>query len=1092
LVVEAQDRGDAGTAAQWAERWAALCPLNERAHERLLETLKLAGRLDEALARHAAFVSRLEREIGASPSVRLAQLGEELARSEAEPRARASPGSVAVFTSDLVGRAAPFEELTATWRVVTGGSAKVALVEGEEGIGKTRLCEEFLRAMGERAERALQLRGRARESERDVAWSSARELLGGLKDAPGLGGAPAGALAALGRLVPGVWDRFPVRDQPTNEWPLEQAVAQALTDVAAELPVVLYLDDLSTADVATQQLVAFLARHLERGRVLVLCTVRPDDIEPGGPLHDLRSAYGVQHIHLRPLDAAEVERALASMLEIVPAERHDLATRVHVESGGNPFYVTQIVAALLEEGHLTLGPSGEWRLASALAGRPLPLPASVREAVLRRVARLSQAAHRLAQAAAVLDGPSDATLLRAVAGLPPADFDMALEELVARRLIRAPPQPPGTFEFVHALARRTVYSLTPTGRREQLHEAALRVLRSRAPRGRARRSALSYHRARAGSLTSRTVRWVRSRRVGLAVLALFGVTAVAELTRWRAHAAAAGSKRLAVLPFENLGRPEDDYFADGITDEVRGKLATLPGLSVIARTSSAQYKRTTKPAGQISQELGVQYLLTATVRWETSPDGTRRVRVSPELMDAAPGRSPTTKWQQPFDAALSDVFQVQTDIASRVAQALEVALGAGGEQQLAERPTQNLAAYDAFLRAEAAAQSMTAFSDWRNIRQALPYYERAVALDPTFVQAWAQLARAQAYLYLAAGRPTPAGAEAARLAAERAVALGPKRPDGHLALGTYYGEVLVDIPRALAEDSTALALAPGSVRALGDLAWSEMRRGRWEAARAHLEQVQRLDPRDVGAARVLGIVLTHTRHYSEASQAVEQGLAFAPADLQLLQLKAMVALAQGDLAGARAVLSGGPRDVDTALVVYVATIVGFAWALDDAQQALLLRLRPSAFDGDRGLWGLTLAETYARRGDSAHARIYADSARLTLEKQLRAAPEFPGLAQLHSGLGSALTYLGRKAEAVREGERAVAIVPITRDALTGAYNQSYLADIYLRVGEKAKALDLLEPLLRVPFIYSPGWLRVDPSFAPLRGNPRFERLLTAH
>lgn len=551
-----------------------------------------------------------------------------------------------------------------------------------------------------------------------------------------------------------------------------------------------------------------------------------------------------------------------------------------------------------------------------------------------------------------------------------------------------------------------------------------------------------------------------------------------------------GPKMLAVLPFENLGRPEDDYFADGITDEVRGKLAMLPGLTVIARTSSAEYKKTTKPATQISRELGVQYLLTATVRWETSPDGTRRVRVSPEVVQVTDGRAPVTKWEQPFDAALRDVFQVQTDIATRVAQALDVALNAGAEQQLAERPTQNLAAYDAFLRGEAASQSMTAFSDWRNIRRALPHYEQAVALDPTFVQAWAQLARAQAHLYLggAAGHPTPAEAEAARQAADRAVALAPNRPDGHLALGTYYGEVLIDIPRALAEDSTALALSPGSVRALGDLAWSEMRYGRWEAARAHYEQVQRLDPRDVGAARVLGIVLIHTRHYPEALHAVDVGLAFAPADLQLLELKAMVALAQGDLAGARAVLCGGPREVDTALVAYVATIVDLTWVLDDAQQALLLRLRPSAFDGDRGDWGLTLAEIYALRGDSGRARVYADSARLTLEKQLRAAPTFPGIAQLHGVLGEVLVYLGRKAEAVREGERAVAIVPIARDALTGAFNQAILADIYVRVGEKTKALDLLEPLLRVPFIYSPGWLRLDPRFAPLRGNPRFERL----
>src|SRR5262249_11786932 len=151
-----------------------------------------------------------------------------------------------------------------------------------------------------------------------------------------------------------------------------------------------------------------------------------------------------------------------------------------------------------------------------------------------------------------------------------------------------------------------------------------------------------------------------------------------------------GPKKLAVLPFENLGRPEDDYFADGITDEVRGKLAALPGLQVTASGSSAQYKKTTKPAQQIGQELGVEYILVGKVRWEKS-DGQSRVRVSPELVQTS---TASTKWQQPFDAGLTDVFQVQADVASRVAQALDVALGAGEKEALVGKPTANLAAYD--------------------------------------------------------------------------------------------------------------------------------------------------------------------------------------------------------------------------------------------------------------------------------------------------------------------------------------------------------------------------------------------------------------
>ncbi len=179
--------------------------------------------------------------------------------------------------------------------------------------------------------------------------------------------------------------------------------------------------------------------------------------------------------------------------------------------------------------------------------------------------------------------------------------------------------------------------------------------------------------------------------------------AVAGVFLWRRSHSSSGQvaavKRVAVLPFENLGAAEDDYFADGIADEVRGKLTSLPGIEVIARGSSTPYKKTRKTPSQIAQELGVGYLLTATVRSEKSAGGSR-VHVTPELVEVKKAGAPTAKWQQPFDAALTDVFQVQSDIASRVAHALGVVLGAGEEKRLSERPAQNLAAYNAYLKGE--------------------------------------------------------------------------------------------------------------------------------------------------------------------------------------------------------------------------------------------------------------------------------------------------------------------------------------------------------------------------------------------------------
>jgi tetratricopeptide (TPR) repeat protein len=161
------------------------------------------------------------------------------------------------------------------------------------------------------------------------------------------------------------------------------------------------------------------------------------------------------------------------------------------------------------------------------------------------------------------------------------------------------------------------------------------------------------------------------------------------------------------------------------------------------------------------------------------------------------------------------------------------------------------------------------------------------------------------------------------------------------------------------------------------------------------------------------------------------------------------------------------------------------WALDDAARRRLLSLRPADFDNDRGAWGWVLAQEYVLRGDSVRARIYADSARVALEEQLRATPLD---AQRHVIYGLILATLGRSSDAVREGERGTALAPVSRDAYVGAYVQHQLARVYLMVGQPAKALDILDALLKMPYYLSPGWLRIDPTFAPLRGNPRFERM----
>ena len=238
---------------------------------------------------------------------------------------------------------------------------------------------------------------------------------------------------------------------------------------------------------------------------------------------------------------------------------------------------------------------------------------------------------------------------------------------------------------------------------------------------------------------------------------------------------------------------------------------------------------------------------------------------------------------------------------------------------------------------------------------------------------------------------------------------------------------------------------------------------------------------------VLGDALLRLRRYSEAREAFDRGLALAPTTMSLIETKAMTYLGEGNLAGARAVLKAAPKEVEpTALVAYVATYQDLAWVLDEEQRELLLRLTPSAFDDDRGTWALCLVQAYALKGDSGNVRTHAEEARKALEEQLREAPNDPGR---HAALGLSLAYLGRKEEAIREGMRAVALDPVSKDARDGPYFQHQLARIYMLVGEPEKALDQLEPVLKIPSSLSPGWLRIDPNFDPLRNDPRFQKLV---
>jgi len=582
-----------------------------------------------------------------------------------------------------------------------------------------------------------------------------------------------------------------------------------------------------------------------------------------------------------------------------------------------------------------------------------------------------------------------------------------------------------------------------------------------------------------------TVRAPWRRRVVVATLVAIGLTGTAfGLRTWlQRPRPTTPIVTLAVLPFDNLGDSTASYFTDGVTDEIRGRLAALPELQVVARASSAFYRHSAKPLQQIAAELGVRYLLSGQVRWERV-SGRTRVRVDPELVDVSDGSAPRVKWEQPFDIDVSDVLEVQAAVATDVATALNVTLGASQAQLLASRPTSSVPAYRAFLEGEAATASVTAV-DAPSLHRGIDFYTQAVTTDPSFGIAWAELSATQSSLYNE-GSPTPDNAQAALYALQRAQALDSNGRETLHAAAEYEAYVDHDYARVRVVDSAALARYPNDVSFLTAVAADEQDQGRFEAALARLQHARVINPR--ANRRALAHCLLYLHRYAEADATLDEQLAQFPTDLASIEAKAIVALGRGDLLGARAVLNSGVKVVGdtTAVLAQFANFYALYWVPDSIQQQQLLALPASALDNDHGQWGLLRAQMYWLHGDTTHARAWADTARRIFAAQLQVSPTSP---ILHVNYGEALGYLGQRAAAIEQVQRATAMVPVSANAYTGPFFQEMAARVYTFVGDTGQAIARLEDLVRHPYILTPAWLRIDPTWRPLRNHPRFEQLV---
>ncbi|HPF63125.1 MAG TPA: protein kinase [Gemmatimonadales bacterium] len=572
-------------------------------------------------------------------------------------------------------------------------------------------------------------------------------------------------------------------------------------------------------------------------------------------------------------------------------------------------------------------------------------------------------------------------------------------------------------------------------------------------------------------------RW-KAWQLAAAVVAVLGVGALGVKAFGGPSTAAATMVRsVAVLPFENQGSQDDAYFADGLVDELRDRLARLDSLTVIASASADQYRETTKTATEIARELRVDQVLMGKVRWAAGADGQRQVRVSTELVDGATGK---VTWRDTFDADLTNAFEIQGRIATRVAGALGVALRADQAKDLAARPTENNEAYDIFLRAQAIKGGTPGAA---KARAAL--YEQAVALDSNFVWAWGSLAfnLSQAY---ANGTRDPVLGRRAKEAMDKVMQLAPDSAGAHMIAASYYTDVARNPIAARRATERALELDPKSVWALTSSAQDDLADGNYRPMFEKLSRAREINPRATGVLTNLVRAQIYIGQLQEAQATSEELMALEPTGLNQIQWAVSAHLVNADTVGARRVVQEALKRIPvTDLVTYFAGYQELAFVLGDEQYDLLLRMTPAAFDNDRAWWGQALAMAAMQRGDVALARAYADSSLAVAKEQIDDNPTDPQLRVLNAVM---LGFVGRKAEAAREADRALAdTVGVPEN------NRHYVLQQWIRtqlaIGEIGKALDGLEDLTGRQYYVTRGYLKADPMFKPLKGNPRFEAMV---
>ena len=543
-------------------------------------------------------------------------------------------------------------------------------------------------------------------------------------------------------------------------------------------------------------------------------------------------------------------------------------------------------------------------------------------------------------------------------------------------------------------------------------------------------------------------------------------------------------KSIAVLPFENLSDDKENaYFADGIQDDILTNLSKIGDLKVISRTSVMPYRGGKHNLREIGKALGVSTILEGSVRRAGN-----RVRINVQLIDA---NTDEHLWANDYDRDLTDVFAIQTDLAQKITNELQAKLSPSEKAQIETKPTQNNEAYLAFVRAHDLQTS--SYEDFGKLKEGEQMYERAISLDPNFALAYARYSQLESWI-LRSYEHTPERRQKARSLAERALELQPDLPEGHLALGFsyYYGDNNHDA--ALKEFQTAQRGLPNEAEGCLAIGAIQRRQGKWKESTANLEKAASLDPKETWPLQNLAFNYALQRDFATANKVIDRALQIRPDGAGLWEIKAKLAISEnGDLSVGQKVLEkvkSMPMSKEERIKLLGGT-VDFLLLQRKYKDALELAQNSpdelfSAVPGSLALKYFAIGLAQKGQGDQKQAREAFVKAKSLLEENAKRKPDDP---EAHTYLAKVHAWLGEKAAALAEAERAMQLRPESKDAFEGPQTTGQVAEVHAILGDNDAAIEMLDGLMNRPSELTVPALKLNPVWDPLRKDPRFQALI---